>query len=216
LESSELESSELESSELESSDTVTENNSNDDQLTEGVCGENLVWTLNQEGVLSIDGSGKMTDINVKNGESSIWTSYTDEINAIVIGANVESIGAHAFEGLRKVTTVTFAEGSKLTSIGSYAFADCSLLEEFIIPEGAKCIGAAAFKNCNSLKVISVPDSVENFDLLSEVDIEDENVTESMIESSFEGCISEEFHILTNAGSLAEAYANTKGIKCKYN
>ena len=206
----------LESTELESADTITENNSNDDQLTEGICGENLVWTLNQEGVLTIDGSGKMTDINVKNGESSIWTSYTDEINAIVIGANVESIGAHAFEGLRKVTTVTFAEGSKLTSIGSYAFADCSLLEEFIIPEGTKCIGAAAFKNCNSLKVISIPGSVENFDFLSEVDIEDENATESMIESSFEGCISEEFHILTNAGSLAEAYANTKGIKCEYN
>lgn len=189
-----------------------------DELLQGTCGENLTWTLSEDGVLSIDGSGRMLDVNVKDGESAVWSESADDVKVILIEKDVESIGAHAFEGFKNLTAVIFAEDSRLTDIGSYAFAECIQLKEFSVPSGTKSIGAAAFKNCTALEFIGIPDSVTDFDLLSDVDTEQEkdDETERVIEPSFEGCTYELFHILTSAGSAAEKYATINSIKCDIN
>jgi len=84
-----------------------------------------------------------------------------------------------------LTSVTFEEGSKLTSIGERAFYNCSALESIVIPanvesicsyafydlntltsvtfeEGSKLksIGEGAFKYCDALESIVIPASVE--------------------------------------------------------
>ena len=52
----------------------------------GVCGENLTWTLDNTGLLTISGTGNMT--------SSPWND--GEVKAVVIEPGVATIGADAF------------------------------------------------------------------------------------------------------------------------
>ncbi len=51
------------------------------------------------------------------------------------------------------------EGYPVTSIGSYAFADCESLTSITIPDGITSIGMGAFENCSSLTSITIPNSV---------------------------------------------------------
>ena len=51
------------------------------------------------------------------------------------------------------------EGKIVTTIGKYAFADCSSLKRITIPDSVISIGYGAFENCDSLTSITIPDSV---------------------------------------------------------
>ena len=86
------------------------------------------------------------------------TSYTAMTNAIV-GNCVTSIGNYAFENCSGITSCTFAEGSQLSSIGQYAFRNCSGLTSIDIPNSVTSIGEAAFSQCSGLTSISIPNSV---------------------------------------------------------
>ena len=57
---------------------------------------------------------------------------------------------------KSLVTVTVTGG---TSIGNYAFSDCSFLTRIEIPAGVKSIGESAFEGCSSLTSIEIPDSV---------------------------------------------------------
>jgi hypothetical protein len=54
----------------------------------------------------------------------------------------------------KITSVNFAAGSALTSIGGYAFAYCSGLTSITLPDSVTSIGISAFSNCIGLAVIN--------------------------------------------------------------
>lgn len=58
---------------------------------------------------------------------------------------------------RTATSFEIPEGT--TSIGVYAFANCSSLASIIIPDGVTSIGEGAFGFCTSLTSITIPDSV---------------------------------------------------------
>ncbi|MDE5902940.1 MAG: leucine-rich repeat domain-containing protein, partial [Muribaculaceae bacterium] len=47
----------------------------------------------------------------------------------------------------------------LTTIGDYAFSDCTSLTSLSIPEGVTEIGGAAFNGCTSLTSIAIPEGV---------------------------------------------------------
>ncbi|MCH5151025.1 MAG: leucine-rich repeat domain-containing protein, partial [Spirochaetales bacterium] len=61
----------------------------------------------------------------------------------------------------KLTSVIIGNG--ITSIGNYAFSDCSSLTSITIPNGVTSIGSNAFQNCSSLTSITIPDSVTSID-----------------------------------------------------
>ena len=50
---------------------------------------------------------------------------------------------------------------RVTSIGEYAFANCTNLTSVIIPNSVTTINQYAFYNCNSLTCITIPNSVTN-------------------------------------------------------
>ena len=50
-------------------------------------------------------------------------------------------------------------GKKVTSIGWYAFEDCTTINSVIIPESVTEISFGAFYGCTSLSSISIPDNV---------------------------------------------------------
>lgn len=83
----------------------------------------------------------------------------DYLKVVTIPSSVEVIESSAFEGCDNLTTVIFAEGSKLKVIESKAFTECHSLEEMILPEGVTEIGWRAFFNCETLTKLSIPSSV---------------------------------------------------------
>ena len=75
----------------------------------------------------------------------------------VIPNSVTSIGNYAFEDCSNLTSIDIP--SSVTSIGNSAFAGCSSLTSIEIPEGVTSIGEYAFYNCRSLTSIEIPNSV---------------------------------------------------------
>ena len=118
----------------------------------GSCGENLTWTLNTDGLLTISGTGEMKDyINAP------WNGLVDKINCVVIRNGVTSIGDGAFKGCTGLTSVTIPDS--VTSIGDSAFFDCTGLTSITIPDSVTSIGSHAFHGCTGLTSITIPDSV---------------------------------------------------------
>lgn len=51
--------------------------------------------------------------------------------------------------------------SDISSINSYAFANCSFITKLIIPDGVTTIGVGAFMNCHNLAEVSIPSTIKN-------------------------------------------------------
>ena len=133
----------------------------------GSCGENLTWTLNSDGVLTIKGTGPMKDYYYGLGEkppavSSLSTPWGNQslcpsIKTIQIEDGVTSIGNYAFYYCQNLTSVTIPDS--VTSIGDYSFSSCSGLAEIIIPNSVTNIGDRAFSSCYGLTEMEIPDSI---------------------------------------------------------
>ena len=119
----------------------------------GACGENLTWTL-ENGTLTISGTGEMTNYD---WNGTPWYSYRESITSVFIADGVTSIGSFAFYNCSSMTSVTIP--NSVTSIGERAFYWCISLTSVIIPNSVTRIGDAAFSNCNNLTSITIPDGV---------------------------------------------------------
>ncbi|MDB4588308.1 leucine-rich repeat domain-containing protein, partial [bacterium] len=80
----------------------------------------------------------------------------DVLTSITIGNGVTSIGDYAFYNCTSLTSITI--GDSVTSIGSGAFYLCTSLASITIPNSVTSIGGAAFYATN-LTSITIPDSV---------------------------------------------------------
>ncbi len=90
-------------------------------VTEGKCGDDLSWKLDEKGVLTITGTGKMYDFSEEN--PSPWNK--DSVRKVIVNAGAENIGQYAFTG-------------------------CSNLTEIQIPSTVKTVGYSATYGCDSL------------------------------------------------------------------
>ena len=133
----------------------------DDATIYGTDGD-LVWTLDNKGVLTINGEGPMSDNLWRS-----WLYHADAIAKAVIKDGVTSIGDMAFIHCTSLTSVTIPDS--VTSISSNAFSDCAALTSVTIPNSVMSIGSSAFYNCDSLESVEIPNSVrtlgrsENYD-----------------------------------------------------
>ncbi|MDD6983268.1 MAG: leucine-rich repeat protein [Oscillospiraceae bacterium] len=73
------------------------------------------------------------------------------------GKPVTSIGSWAFENCTGLTSITIP--NSVTSIGTYAFYGCSGLTSITIPNSVTSIGDWAFHGCSGLTSITIPNSV---------------------------------------------------------
>ena len=121
----------------------------------GAKGDNLTWTLDDNGLFTISGTGKMA------GYFSLyyvpWAGYRGSIKYVWIKNGVTSIGANAFYLNNELMIVEIPDS--VTSIGESAFERCNNLQEITLPESVTLIGYAAFSNCTSLRKITVPKNV---------------------------------------------------------
>ena len=89
---------------------------------------------------------------------------------VVFGDNVKSIPAYLFyaedlnvdmddtvHNLPRIKTVTI--GKSVTSVGDYAFRDCTELTSITIPSSVKKIGEYSFYGCKGLENVTIPQNV---------------------------------------------------------
>ena len=117
-------------------------------IDSGICGyngDNLIWVLSRDGVLTISGEGEM--MNYIDSSVAPWYTKRTKILSVVVEDGVTSIGDYAFY-FCDMTSVTIPEG--VTNIGACAFYDCSSLTNVTIPDSMTHIGYKAFCYCNSL------------------------------------------------------------------
>ena len=117
-------------------------------------GENLSWTLDSNGLLTISGAGEMANYGAN---YSPWENYQNNIKAANISEGVTSIGNYAFYECTSLTSITIP--NSVTSIGDSAFEECGFLTSITIPDSVTSIGDYAFRYCGSLTSITIPDSV---------------------------------------------------------
>ena len=104
--------------------------------------------------LTITGNGKMGTYSSGSSSAAPWGKAITEV---VIENGVTSIGNYAFYNCSKLTSVTIP--GSVTAINTYAFGGCSALISITIPDGVTTIGTYAFYNCSNLTSLAIPKSV---------------------------------------------------------
>lgn len=121
-------------------------------IASGICGKNLIWNLDENGLLEIEGTGEMQNY-VLFFSSVPWKAYRDKIKQVVIEEGVKSIGTAAFCRCENLQYVNLPK--TLEYIGDYAFSGCTAMETIRISANTKTIRATAFRKCTA-QVIRKP------------------------------------------------------------
>ena len=132
-----------------------------EEMSSGICGaegdgSNLTWTLNTDGVLTINGTGSMKNYST-NKMDRPWDSLRNGIVRVVILDGVTNIGNASFFYCGRLSHITIPDS--VTEIGDDAFNGCIGLSSVDIPDSVKSIGTSVFSYCNSLRSVDLPDSV---------------------------------------------------------
>ena len=122
--------------------------------------DNLTWTLDADGTLTISGTGAMKDYD--NGDNPSPVYNNSDVKKIVIEDGVTSIGVAAFYNCSNLTSITIPDS--VIGIGAYAFSGCEGLTSITIPDSVTSIGNSAFSYCISLTSITIPKSVTSIEL----------------------------------------------------
>ena len=127
----------MESEEVADTEEISteESRAGEADVNSGVCGEDVIWTLDDDGVLTISGIGDMADYTLE--EKAPWYDRKDDI----VSVNIES---------------------GVTSIGEYAFYECTNITNIELPEDVAIIEAEAFSDCGSLTSITFDGSAPEF------------------------------------------------------
>lgn len=134
-------------------------------LNSGTCGavgneENVTWTFDSDGILTVSGQGAIKDYeNFDGGIKPPWHQYRRKINKIVIGEGITCIGVSAFHDMCETELVL--PTSSLKEIKGSAFLSNRSLKELNLPETVTVLGRFAFGHCQSLSEIEIPGSIKN-------------------------------------------------------
>lgn len=112
------------------------------------------------------------------------------ISEIHFPGTVRRIEKKAFEGCIHLQNATFGDGSVLEYIGEQAFALCSVLDHFVIPDSTITVSQEAFASCEVLSVVHVGRNVKSIGLhsfrgcsnLSKIEVDPDNMFFSTVSS----------------------------------
>ena len=134
-------------------------------------GENLRWTLDNNGVLTISGSGAMKDYpRDENQRPDGYLNHKDSIRSVVLDNKITHIGDYAFDGCTSIKSVGYtgytgnagvALPESVTTIGVHAFSDTGVTGTLKLPEHLTEIDSSAFYHCGKLNgELKLPDTVK--------------------------------------------------------
>lgn len=126
-------------------------------VAEGKCGENIKWTLDDNGSLVFSGEGDMD--NWASAEDTPWAEYTSLIRTVSMSEEITSIGDYAFYGCENLLT-----GVLTSVIGAHAYEGCKRMNGYSYYGDVSPINEikdCAFKGCYSLWAIPIanPDCI---------------------------------------------------------
>ncbi len=134
----------------------------DSIVASGTCGaegdgSNLTWTLFNDGVLEISGTGEMASWTT--GKAPWYGYLQSQITSVIINDGVTSIGNYAFcdTSGNGAVLMSVTIPNSVTSIGEGAFYGCTNLTSITISSSVTSIGEGAFAICVSLTSITVSD-----------------------------------------------------------
>ncbi len=112
------------------------------------CARNSSYELENGIIYQLDKSGNKVKV--------VLVSPLAKIIEYTVPDTVYEICDGAFSANKKLSIVKIGENSKLTRIGTGAFADCAVLEKVELPSGKNIvIGDKAFMNCTALTLIDL-------------------------------------------------------------
>ena len=129
-------------------------------VTSGYCGKNggtnLAWSVDNNGVLTISGSGKMEDY--ASAADAPWSSAP--FSSLVLEEGMTTVGTKAFYDYSNIKGDLVIPDT-VVSIHSWAFYDCDGLDGTLtLGSGLKEIGESAFEFCGNLNgSLIIPDGV---------------------------------------------------------
>ena len=156
-------------------------------VASGTCGKNLTWVLDDEGTLTISGTGEMWDF--EEYAEIPWRDFCTEISSVEVESGVTSIGDRAFSDFYVLRSMELPD--TLRTIGTHAFESCTDLETITIPEGVERISAYAIWCCENLQSIIIPASTRNIE-----------------EGNFKSCIRLQSITVTSGN---DAYSSNDGV-----
>lgn len=115
----------------------------------GSCGESALWTLSRDGLLTVSGSGAVTE--------APWSVYKEDIVEAAVLSGITVLGSSVFKDHVSLTKVTLPES--LREIGDSAFAGCSALTSAALPDGLRKLGGHAFSGCG-LTAVALPGHIQ--------------------------------------------------------
>lgn len=120
----------------------------------GVYGDNLFWTLDDGGTLTVHGNGVMEDYKYTEAP---WYRYKKSIEIVNIDVDITRIGTYAFYGCHNLISIKIPYS--VVSIGRGAFYKNNRMTNITLPYGIETIEKQVFVGCTSLTDITLPDSV---------------------------------------------------------
>ncbi|MCQ2192391.1 MAG: leucine-rich repeat protein [Paludibacteraceae bacterium] len=104
-------------------------------IASGKCGTDLTWTLDSRGILTISGTGAMS--NYTAGKAP-WQNYVSLIERVELAEGVTSIGNNAFSTCTNLKEVVIKNTAKVVTLGSGAigtddtkvYVPCGLLADY--------------------------------------------------------------------------------------
>ncbi len=124
-------------------------------LYAGNYGDEISWSLDTEGTLTLEGYGTMPNATLLSDLP--WNDYLEDIKKVDIEYGVYNIGGAAFADCPNLESVSIPYG--VNDIGYNAFTYCTKLTSVTLPESVMSIGYGAFYNCPNLLYINIPESV---------------------------------------------------------
>ncbi len=121
-------------------------------LQTGDCGAKAKWSLDENGLLRIYGSGPMYDYTSTPGYPK------NKVTSLLVEEGITSIGKRAFNGFAKLTGSIQIAGT-VTKIGEDAFSNTGITS-FSFSSGVTEIGRMAFASCQNLRTVTLSASVQ--------------------------------------------------------
>ena len=111
----------------------------------------------------------LDSVTIKNSEiiAAAYTSsqnfstiFGNQVKKYILGDNVTSIGVYAFYNCSKLESINISNTT--TEIGKNAFSGCKSISSLCLPENLTYIGEYAFSSCTGLKSVCFSNAKINF------------------------------------------------------
>ena len=127
----------------------------------GLTSIEIPFTVTTVGYNAFSGCTSLESASISCKNVGSWFANCASLQRVTLHG-VETIGDYALAGCSNLSSVKF-NGLQVTSIGEYAFQECTGLFNITIPNSVKSIGRCAFNDCTLLRSITLPNHLTSIE-----------------------------------------------------